>query len=79
MSQNRITPNMGTIDRVIRLLIGLILMAVVFLDTGLAMGTVLASLLLLFALVNLAAAAVSFCPLYHMVNINTHSCARRED
>lgn len=60
--------NMGTIDRVIRVLIALIVMVMYF--SQLITGTI-AIITLVFAVVFLITSLISFCPLYVPFKIST--------
>lgn len=59
-------PNVGTVDRVIRIIIGIVLLSLlVFLDGGLRyIG--------LIGLIPIFTALFKFCPLYTMFGINTN-------
>ncbi len=66
------TANMGTIDRVIRLALGIVLLAAPFVSgigilqsgTGMAVSLIL-------GLVMVATSAIKFCPLYRVFGIRT--------
>ena len=60
--------NMGTADRLIRLLLAVVFAALYFTNT--VTGT-FGIVLLVFAMVFAATSLVSFCPLYPMLGINT--------
>jgi hypothetical protein len=60
--------NMGTIDRVIRILIALVVVVLYF--TNLISGT-LAIILLILSGIFILTSIVSFCPLYFPFGINT--------
>lgn len=59
--------NVGTIDRAIRFVIGVILLALVFVGPKTAWGWI--------GIIPLGTALISFCPLYRIIGINT--CAMR--
>lgn len=61
------TSNVGTVDRVLRVLIGLGLLSLIFFGPKTLWGLV--------GLVPLATAAAGFCPLYRLVGLST--CPRR--
>lgn len=61
-------PNMGTTDRVIRILVAVIIAILYF--TGTVSGT-LGIVLLLLAGIFAATSAISFCPLYAPLGIST--------
>ncbi len=60
--------NMGSIDRMVRILLAAVLAALYF--TGTVTGT-LGIVLLVLAVVFAATSAMSFCPLYTLVGVNT--------
>ncbi|MBN8892008.1 MAG: hypothetical protein BGP12_13220 [Rhodospirillales bacterium 70-18] len=60
------TVNIGTIDRVLRLVIGVVLIALVFVGPQTPWGWL--------GLIPLATAAFRFCPLYSLLGMNT--CAK---
>jgi hypothetical protein len=57
------TVNEGTLDRVLRLILGIIGIGLVFMGPRSPLGW--------FGLIPLATGAVGFCPLYRLVGINT--------
>ena len=59
--------NVGSIDRVIRIVIGIALLSLVFVGPQTLWG--------LFGLVPLLTAFVGFCPLYRFLGIHTHRAA----
>jgi hypothetical protein len=61
--------NMGTIDKVIRIVMALILAVLYF--TGVVSGT-LGIILLVIAAVFVLTSLVSFCPLYPLIGLNTN-------
>ena len=62
------TKNMGTADRIIRILLAIVFGVLYF--TGKVEGT-LGTVLLVLGAVFLATSAISFCPLYKLVGLNT--------
>jgi len=62
--------NAGTIDRIIRVVVGIILLYVA--ATGMVQG-ILMYVAGLFGLVMLVTAALAYCPLYPVLKINTAS------
>ncbi|HMR90074.1 MAG TPA: DUF2892 domain-containing protein [Saprospiraceae bacterium] len=64
------TKNMGTTDKIIRLVLAAVVAALYF--TGTISGT-LALVLGVFAIIFALTSLVSFCPLYSIVGINTCS------
>ncbi len=66
--------NVGTIDRTIRALVGVILLAVYFLG---ALQGVLGIVALVAGIVMLATAAMGWCPPYSLLGINTCSVKRK--
>ena len=67
-------PNMGTADRVIRVLLAAVFAYLYF--SGTVAGT-LGLVLVIFGGVFLLTSLVSFCPLYTLVGLNT--CARKKE
>lgn len=57
------TKNMGTADRIIRVVIGLVLLSLVFIGPQTAWGWI--------GLIPLATAAIGNCPLYSVLGIRT--------
>lgn len=66
------TKNMGITDKVIRVILAIVFAALYF--TGTVTGT-LGIVLLVLGAVFLATSAISFCPLYKIVGLNT--CPRK--
>ena len=64
--------NMHRVDRVIRLLIGLICIYVGFIDWGLIPNAVISVLVGLFGVMNLGSAVVGYCPVYRLGGIRTN-------
>ncbi|MCS7011514.1 MAG: DUF2892 domain-containing protein [Anaerolineales bacterium] len=64
----KLVKNMGTIDRVIRLVLALVFLLLYF--GGLVSG-VLGTILLILAVVFILTSAVSFCPLYTLFKLST--------
>ncbi len=60
--------NVGTIDRIIRVIIGLALISIVFVGPETPWGWI--------GLVPLLTAGVGFCPLYHVIGMNTCASAK---
>lgn len=65
--------NVGGIDRIIRLVVGLVLIV----TTLLGAGTSFSWLLLLIGIVLVATAAIGFCPLYTALKLNTGCKAKQ--
>lgn len=61
--------NVGTVDRAVRVVLGLVLLALVFVGPQTLWGLV--------GLVPLATALVGFCPAYRIVGLST--CGKRGD
>ncbi len=57
------TANIGTIDRILRIAIGLILIALVFVGPRTAWGWI--------GIVPLATGLIRFCPLYRLIGLDT--------
>lgn len=64
--------NMGTIDRLFRIVVGGLLIYIGFVDQGLIASETLRYTLGILGLLNAASAAAGFCPLYIFANIDTH-------
>lgn len=62
------TANVGTVDRVIRVVLAVVAAVVGF---SVGAGSVLGIILLVVAAVLLVTAAVGFCPLYRVFNLST--------
>lgn len=60
--------NMGSLDRMVRIVLAVVMTALFF--TGTVTGT-LGIVLLVLAVVFAATSAISFCPLYTLVGVNT--------
>jgi len=64
--------NLHPLDRIIRAIIGLVCVYIGFIDQS-VIGNVLASILVgIFGLINLFAAAVSYCPIDGITGISTY-------
>jgi len=61
--------NVGTIDRILRIIIGLVLIALVFVGPQTPWGWI--------GIVLLATALIGFCPAYALFGLNT--CARKKE
>ena len=66
--------NMGSLDRIVRILLATVMAALFF--TGTVTGT-LGIVLLVLAVVFAATSAISFCPLYTLVGIQT--CGTKQE
>jgi len=64
-------PNVGTIDKVIRVIIGTALISLVFVGPQTPWGWI--------GVIPIATAMVSFCPLYAILGIKTCKVARTEN
>lgn len=67
-----LAPNMHTIDRVLRIVIGIGCIYVGFIDWGLIPNAVISVLVGIFGVVNLGSAAVGHCPVYRLGGIRTN-------
>lgn len=65
--------NIGRLDQILRIGIGLALMWVGFIDSTLIDDRLIATLVGLFGLLNIAAALFRVCPFYTLAGINTNS------
>ena len=70
------TKNMGTIDRLIRIILAVII--VILLLNGSVAGT-FALILGVFAIIFLGTSAIGWCPLYKPMNINTRKSKQKQD
>jgi len=70
------TKNMGTIDRLIRIALAVIIV-ILLLNSSVA-GT-FALILGVFAIVFLGTSAIGWCPLYKPMNINTRKSKQKQD
>ena len=71
--------NLHAVDRVVRLVVGLGCVYVGFIDTSMIGNTLASTLVGLFGVINLFAAAFSFCPVYGVTGISTYRCQDRKD
>lgn len=68
------TANLGTVDRVVRLVLGIILLAIPFLSGMTLFESGLATAIsVILGLVMLATSSMKFCPLYRIFGIRTCS------
>lgn len=67
----RFKRNMGQLDRLLRAIIGLVLIYIGFFATELVDNIVINLLLGLLGLLNLAAATTAYCPVYRLANLQT--------
>jgi len=65
------TPNMHQIDRIVRLIIGLVCVYIGFIDTDLITSRAVAMLVGIFGVVNIWAFYTFRCPVYTMANFST--------
>lgn len=66
------TMNIGTLDRAVRLIIGLILLAVPFVSSiALFQSTTATIISVVLGVILIATAAMKFCPLYRVLGIRT--------
>lgn len=65
--------NVGRFDQILRIGIGAVLIWVGFVDTSLIGDRLIATLVGLFGMLNLAAALLRVCPVYTMAGINTNN------
>jgi hypothetical protein len=71
--------NLHTLDRVIRLIVGLGCIYFGFIDTTLIGNVLAATLVGIFGVVNLFASVVSYCPVYGVTGISTYRSKDRND
>ena len=66
------TPNLGTIDRTLRIIVGLALLAAPFVTgIGLFASTTATVIAVIVGLVMIGTSAMKFCPLYRVFGIQT--------
>jgi len=65
--------NMGNVDRVIRILMGLAMIYLGFIDQSLIGSVAIASIVGVFGVISIAFAYIAFCPLYTLGNVSTAS------
>jgi len=68
MALNR---NLHNLDITVRILIGVALVYIGFIDTGLVSNSVVRWLLGIFGIINIVAASARFCPFYSLAGIST--------
>jgi hypothetical protein len=66
-------PNVGRFDQILRLGIGAALVWVGFIDTTVIDDRLVATLVGLFGVLNIAAASLRVCPFYNLAGINTNN------
>ncbi len=66
-------PNVGRFDQILRLGIGAAMVWVGFIDTTVIDDRLVAALVGLFGLLNIAAALLRVCPFYNLAGINTNN------
>lgn len=67
----QLQPNVGRLDQILRIGIGLVLIWVGFVDESLIGDRLIATLIGVFGVLNLLAAVVRICPVYTIAGINT--------
>ena len=63
--------NMGGIDRVLRLVVGVLLIYYGLVDTAVVENHVVRYLMAGFGVINIGTALVAFCPMYLLANLST--------
>jgi len=63
--------NMGTIDRIIRVITGLVMMYLGFIDQSIIGNTTIAIIVGIFGIISIAFAYIAFCPIYTLGNVST--------
>lgn len=69
--------NLSNIDRIIRTLLGLVLIYYGFVDPSVIANPVAATLVGLFGLINIFAGITAFCPVYKLAGLST--CRKRSE
>lgn len=64
-------PNLHYLDRLVRVVIGIACIYVGFVDTSIISNSLISTLVGIFGIINLIAAAMAHCPIYHLVGIST--------
>ena len=68
-----IPQNVGLVDRIMRLITGIALIYLGFVSTNIIPDPIFSGLVGVFGVVNIVTAIASWCPLYHLINLNTTS------
>jgi hypothetical protein len=63
--------NMGGFDRILRILIGFVLIYISLANTGLVSSLLLRYILSIIGVINIVSSIISFCPIYILANIST--------
>lgn len=63
--------NMGTIDRIIRIITGLVMMYVGFIDQSIIGNQTINIIIGIFGIISIIFAYIAFCPIYTFGNIST--------
>lgn len=71
MGKLAIKKNMGPIDRAIRILTGLVMMYLGFVDQAIIDDDAINIIVGIFGVISIAFAYISFCPIYTLGNIST--------
>lgn len=71
--------NLNNIDRIIRLVLGVGCLYLAFTMPEKLGGTAIAVFIGIFGIINLFAAAMSHCPVYHMTGLSTYSAESKTD
>ena len=71
MAEKFIRRNMGTIDRIIRVITGLVMMYLGFIDQSIIGNTTIAIIVGIFGIISIAFAYIAFCPIYTLGNVST--------
>ena len=65
-------PNLHNLDRLIRVIIGIACIYVGFVNTSIISNSLISILVGVFGVVNIIAAAMAHCPIYHLAGISTY-------
>jgi membrane-bound ClpP family serine protease len=71
--------NLHTIDRVVRLLVGMGCVYLGFIDLNIIGNTLASTLVGIFGIINLFAALFSYCPVYGLTGISTYRSEERNN
>lgn len=75
----RFKRNLHTLDRLVRLLVGLACVYIGFIDRSIIGNSLASTLVGIFGIINLFAAFFSYCPVYGLTGISTYSNKERKD
>ena len=74
-----IKPNLHNIDRLIRTVVGIGCIYIGFIDQSMITNNIVSILIGLFGIINLIAAAISYCPIYGFAGFSTCPADKNND